>query len=208
MKVLLCSTYELGHQPLGIAGPAAALISAGHDVETADLSFEPWPAEAISRAEAIVFSIPMHTATELAMQAAQRIADEGLRPPLAFIGLYASVLEDHPLLRPSDFLGAGETAQALERWLEQLSDNTARHCRHRSISAPSRSRRHHRRPVACSHRSIATRATSRAVAPSLRRASNRHEGATTAAGTARSRPSTGAGHERSRSRASSPTSPR
>jgi radical SAM superfamily enzyme YgiQ (UPF0313 family) len=122
VKVLLCSTYELGHQPLGIAGPAAALISAGHDVETADLSFEPWPAEAISRAEAIVFSIPMHTATELAMQAAQRIADDGPRPPLAFIGLYASVLEDHPLLRPSDFLGAGETAQVLERWLEQLSD--------------------------------------------------------------------------------------
>ncbi|MGO9560208.1 MAG: radical SAM protein [Acidimicrobiales bacterium] len=124
MKVLLCSTYELGHQPLGIAGPAAALMSAGHDVETADLSLETWPSNAISRAEAIVFSIPMHTATELAMQAAKRIADEGPRPPLAFIGLYASVLEDHPLLRPSDLLGAGETGELLERWLDGLAGGT------------------------------------------------------------------------------------
>ena len=32
MRVLLVSTYELGHQPLGLARPAASLSAAGHDV--------------------------------------------------------------------------------------------------------------------------------------------------------------------------------
>jgi len=32
MRVLLVSTYELGHQPLHVASPAAALREAGHEV--------------------------------------------------------------------------------------------------------------------------------------------------------------------------------
>src|SRR5688572_16782919 len=40
MKVLLVSTYELGHQPLHLAAPAAALRAAGHDVRTLDTSVE------------------------------------------------------------------------------------------------------------------------------------------------------------------------
>jgi len=31
--VLLCSTYELGHQPLALAEPAAHLLAAGFEVE-------------------------------------------------------------------------------------------------------------------------------------------------------------------------------
>lgn len=41
MRVLLLSTYELGHQPLGLARPAANLLAAGHEVQCLDLSVLP-----------------------------------------------------------------------------------------------------------------------------------------------------------------------
>ena len=42
MRVLLVSTYELGHQPLNLAAPAAGLATAGHEVRTLDTSVEEW----------------------------------------------------------------------------------------------------------------------------------------------------------------------
>ncbi len=47
MRVLLVSTYELGHQPLHVASPAAALRKAGHEVRCLDLSVERWDAGAL-----------------------------------------------------------------------------------------------------------------------------------------------------------------
>ncbi len=66
MRVLLVSTYELGHQPLHLAAPAAALRAAGHEVRTLDTSVEPWTREPVDWAEAVAFSVPMHTAMRLA----------------------------------------------------------------------------------------------------------------------------------------------
>ena len=40
MNVLLISTYELGHQPFGLASPAAWLAEAGADVHCLDLAIE------------------------------------------------------------------------------------------------------------------------------------------------------------------------
>ena len=40
VRVLLISTYELGHQPLHVASPAAALRRAGHEVRCLDLTVE------------------------------------------------------------------------------------------------------------------------------------------------------------------------
>ena len=70
MRVLLVSTYELGHQPLHVASPAAALRKAGHEVRCLDLSVERWDAGALEWAQAVGFSVPMHTAMRLAMRAA------------------------------------------------------------------------------------------------------------------------------------------
>ncbi len=39
-RVLLISTYELGHQPFGLAEPIAWLRRAGHDVRALDLAVE------------------------------------------------------------------------------------------------------------------------------------------------------------------------
>jgi radical SAM superfamily enzyme YgiQ (UPF0313 family) len=73
VTVLLVSTYELGHQPLALASPAAALRRAGHDVRCLDLSVEMWDPELVAWADKVAFSVPMHTATRMAVEAGGRI---------------------------------------------------------------------------------------------------------------------------------------
>src|SRR3954471_19811744 len=116
MRVLLVSTYELGHQPLHVASPAAALRAAGHEVRCLDLSVEPWDPEAVEWAEKVAFSVPMHTAMRLAMRAAQ--ATRRARPelPVCFYGLYAPVSRDLTLGRLADRVIAGEYEPQLVAW--------------------------------------------------------------------------------------------
>ena len=92
-RVLLVSSYEQGHQPLGLASPAAALRAAGHEVDTLDLSLDPPDADTIRAADLIALSVPMHTAARLAMRLAERLC--GLVPgtPLVLYGLYASEMD-------------------------------------------------------------------------------------------------------------------
>jgi hypothetical protein len=118
MRVLLLSTYELGHQPLGIAVPAAALAVAGHEVSVADLSLEEWPAEAVLAAEAAIVSVPMHTATQLALPVIRRLRQERPGIRLALHGLYAPVLAGHEAIEADDLLVAGDPIEALLAWLD------------------------------------------------------------------------------------------
>src|SRR5438552_18844492 len=89
MRVLLVSTYELGHQPLHVASPAAALRKAGHEVRCLDLSVERWDAGALECAQAVGFSVPMHTAMRLAMRAAAGVRRAPPDLPVCFFGPYA-----------------------------------------------------------------------------------------------------------------------
>jgi hypothetical protein len=91
VRVLLISTYELGHQPLHVASPAAALRAAGHEVRCLDLSVQPWDADALTWAQALGLSVPMHTAMRLSIDVARRVRDEHPRVPICFSGLYAPV---------------------------------------------------------------------------------------------------------------------
>ena len=120
MRLLCLSSYELGQQPLALAGQVALLEAAGHEVAAADLSVEGFPVEAAKWAEAVVFSVSMHTATELSLQAARRIVAEHGRRPFAFLGLYAPALEGHALVAPGDLLAAGEVGATLSSWVEGL----------------------------------------------------------------------------------------
>ena len=94
MRVLLVSTYELGHQPLHVASPAAALRRHGHEVRCLDLAVEPWDPGALEWAEAVAFSVPMHTAMRLAMRAAAAVREARPHRPVCFYGLYAPVSRD------------------------------------------------------------------------------------------------------------------
>lgn len=118
MRVLLVSTYELGHQPLGIAGPAAALRALGHEVHGLDLAVQPWDEQEVDWAEAIAISVPMHTALRLGLEVAARARHRRPAVPIALHGLYAGVAAGNPLFGPADLLVAGEAAPALEGWLE------------------------------------------------------------------------------------------
>jgi radical SAM superfamily enzyme YgiQ (UPF0313 family) len=92
MKALLVSTYESGHQPLGLAAPAAALRARGHEVRCIDLAVESPEAVAISEAALVGISIPMHTAARLGIALARRVRLINPHAHIAFYGLYASPL--------------------------------------------------------------------------------------------------------------------
>jgi radical SAM superfamily enzyme YgiQ (UPF0313 family) len=124
MRVLLVSTYELGHQPLHVASPAAALRAAGHDVRCLDVSVERWETAPVGWAEAVAFSVPMHTAMRLAVRAAEAVRRERPELPLCFYGLYAPVSSDLTLGRLADRLIAGEYEPALVAWVESLAGQT------------------------------------------------------------------------------------
>src|SRR3954462_5291568 len=102
MRVLLVSTYELGHQPLHVASPAAALRRAGHEGSCLDLSVEGWDPRALEWAQAVGFSVPMHTAMRLAMRAAAGVRRARPELPVCFYGLYAPGSRDPPGGRPAD----------------------------------------------------------------------------------------------------------
>src|SRR5919199_174072 len=116
MRVLLVSTYELGHQPLHLASPAAALRAAGHEVRCLDLSVERWRPEEIHWAERLAFSVPMHTAMRLAVRAAEHARRVRPELPICFYGLYAPVGRDRTLGRLAERLIAGEYEPSLVRW--------------------------------------------------------------------------------------------
>jgi radical SAM superfamily enzyme YgiQ (UPF0313 family) len=116
MRVLLVSTYELGHQPLQLASPAAVLRAAGHDVATLDISVEQWDEALVDWAHAVAFSVPMHTAMRLAIKGAEAVKARRPDVPVCFYGLYATVKG------PADAAFAGEYEADLLGW---LSDRTS-----------------------------------------------------------------------------------
>ena len=112
-RVLLLSTYELGHQPLGLAAPAAALRAAGHDVDCLDLAVEPLDAERVRAADLIAFSVPMHTAARLAQRLLPGLRELNPRAALALYGLYAGLLEGLRAEGLVDAVAGGEYEPAL-----------------------------------------------------------------------------------------------
>jgi radical SAM superfamily enzyme YgiQ (UPF0313 family) len=95
LKVVLISTYELGHQPFGLASPAAWLRRAGAEVTCLDLSRQPLQENAVRAADVVAFYVPMHTATRLAMLLIEPVRRLNPRAHLCFYGLYAPVNEAH-----------------------------------------------------------------------------------------------------------------
>ena len=125
MHVLLVSSYELGHQPLHVASPAAALQAAGHEVRCLDLSVQQWDPELVAWSQAVGFSVPMHTAMRLAMRAARAVRDADPEIAICLYGLYAPVSRDITVGRLADCVIAGEYEPALVRWVDGLAGGSA-----------------------------------------------------------------------------------
>lgn len=116
VRVLLVSTYELGHQPLHVASPAGRLVGEGHQVRCLDLSVDPWDGSVLEWAEGVAFSVPMHTAMRLAVAGASEVRQSHPELPIAFYGLYAAVSSDRIVGRLADRAIVGEYEDELSAW--------------------------------------------------------------------------------------------
>jgi radical SAM superfamily enzyme YgiQ (UPF0313 family) len=95
MRVLLISTYDLGHQPFGLASPAAWLAERGHQVACADLCLESLDAETVREADFVAFYLPMHTATRLAAPVIGKVRRLNPAAHICCYGLYAPLNESY-----------------------------------------------------------------------------------------------------------------
>ena len=109
-RVALLSTYELGHQPLGLASAAAALRARGHEVECQDLAVEALDPSRLRDVDLIAISVPMHTAARLALRILPSVRALNPRARVCFYGLYASLLHEQPGV---DLVAGGEYEPAL-----------------------------------------------------------------------------------------------
>jgi radical SAM superfamily enzyme YgiQ (UPF0313 family) len=121
VKILLLSTYELGRQPFGLASPAAWLRKRGHTVRCFDLSRQSLEESALADARLIVFYLPMHTATRLALQWLTAIRAQNPSAHFCACGLYA--LPNEPHLRVAGF--STVLGPEFEAELAQLADALA-----------------------------------------------------------------------------------
>jgi radical SAM superfamily enzyme YgiQ (UPF0313 family) len=112
-RILLVACYELGHQPLAVAWPAAFLERAGYVPAVLDLSVEPFDAERVARARFVAISVPMHTALRLGVIAAQRIRTLNPAAHICVYGLYAALNARELLDTCADSVLAGELEDQL-----------------------------------------------------------------------------------------------
>src|SRR5262247_1244271 len=106
--ILLVACYELGHQPLAVAWPAAFLERAGFRPAVLDVSIEPFDPERVRRARLIAISVPMHTALRLGVGVAGRARRENPSAHICFVGLYATLNAQHLLSHGADSVIGGE----------------------------------------------------------------------------------------------------
>jgi radical SAM superfamily enzyme YgiQ (UPF0313 family) len=142
--ILLVACYELGHQPLSVAWPAAFLEAAGYRPAVLDLSVEPFDAEKAARARLCAISVPMHTALRLGVLAADRVRAANPSCRVVFYGLYAALNAEHLRAHGADHVLGGEVEAglvALCRALEagETSPAAARSLERLTFPVPSRS---------------------------------------------------------------------
>lgn len=125
MNALLISTYELGHQPFGVASPAAWLRQAGIAVDCLDLSREPLREDAVKRADFIGFYLPMHTATRLAARVAPVVKAMNPAAHLCFYGLYAPLNAEYLRQLGAQTIIGGEFEAELVKAAGRVRTNAA-----------------------------------------------------------------------------------
>jgi len=122
MRVVLLSTYDLGHQPFGLASPAAWLRSHGHRTICTDLSVDRLSEEAVRAADLIAFYLPMHTATRLAVPVIETVRQLNPKARLCCYGLYAPLNAEYLRELGVSTILAGEFEAELLRVADGLGD--------------------------------------------------------------------------------------
>jgi radical SAM superfamily enzyme YgiQ (UPF0313 family) len=125
--ILLISTYELGHQPIGLAMAAAFLERAGFRPRLLDLAVDPVDEEALRAAQLVAVSVPMHTALRLGAAFAARLRAVNPGAALCFFGLYAPLNADWLRSLGASAVLGGECEAELVRLAESLETGSLRH---------------------------------------------------------------------------------
>lgn len=118
--VLLVACYELGHQPLAVAWPAAFLERRGFAPDVMDVSVEPFDPVKVARARFVAISVPMHTALRLGVGVAERVRAINPGCHVGFYGLYAALNADWLLASCADSVLAGELEDQLVEVIERV----------------------------------------------------------------------------------------
>lgn len=121
LNVVLISTYELGHQPFGLASPAAWLKAAGANVTCLDLAVQKLEAAPVVAADVIAIYVAMHTATRIATPVVRRIRQLNPRAHLCFYGLYAPLNASFLRKLGADTILGGEFEEGLVALINRLS---------------------------------------------------------------------------------------
>jgi radical SAM superfamily enzyme YgiQ (UPF0313 family) len=119
-EILLVACYELGHQPLAVAWPAAVLERAGYRPGLMDVSVEPVDVGKLAPARVIAISVPMHTALRLGLEVAARARAVNPGAHVCFFGLYAALNAEHLFAHGGDSVIGGEAEEPLLALVEAL----------------------------------------------------------------------------------------
>jgi hypothetical protein len=110
---VLISTYELGHQPFGLASPAAWLRREGISTHLVDLAKDRLDEPTVRSAGFIAFHLPMHTATRLAAPVIKKVRAANPVARICAYGLYAPLNERWLRSLGVDQVLGGEFEEAL-----------------------------------------------------------------------------------------------
>ena len=126
MRVLLVSTYELGHQPFGLASPAAWIAEHGHQVACADLYVESLDPQIVRQANLVAFYLPMHTATRLASKVIDKVRRINPAAHICCYGLYAPLNESYLRGLGAHTILGGEFEPGLVSLVDRLAEPLSR----------------------------------------------------------------------------------
>ena len=121
LRVVLISTYELGHQPFGLASPAAWLRAEGAEVTCLDLAVQDLDASAVRAAGLVAIYLPMHTATRLAARILPEVRRLNPAAHVCLYGLYAPVNRDYLISLGADSVTGGEFEEPLRGLARRLT---------------------------------------------------------------------------------------
>lgn len=137
--ILLVSCYELGHQPLSLAWPLAALEAAGFRPRAIDTSVEPLDEAAVRAASLVAISVPMHTALRLGVEVAHTVRQINPSAHVNFYGLYAWLNADYLSSEGlADSVIGGEAEQSLVEVAQSHANGVRRAVGHHGWIAPRR----------------------------------------------------------------------
>ncbi|MCC6435919.1 MAG: radical SAM protein [Acidimicrobiales bacterium] len=94
MDALVVSTYDLGRFPVEAWAAVRELAAAGWSARLCDVSLDPFDEAAAAQADLVLWSLPMHTATRLALPLIDAVAARSPRTRQGAFGLYAVLNEE------------------------------------------------------------------------------------------------------------------